>query len=72
MAKIDVTEQVHALLKVHCKEHRVFIKDFVSNLVLRELSPVDIKPRVQSSAPAPAADDPWTKPPFWNCRGKNQ
>lgn len=67
MAKIEVAEQVHAMLKQHCKEKRVTIKTFVSDLVTRELAPVEVrprdhhKPRVFNSKP----NDPWVEQPFW-------
>lgn len=64
MAKIEVREYVHAMLKQYCKEHRLFIKDFVSKLVLRELAPVEVKPIELDRAGLPA-DDAWSKPPFW-------
>lgn len=64
MAKIECTEQVHAMLKQHCKEHKIRIKEFVSTLVLRELSPVEVKPIELNRAGLPA-DDAWSKPPFW-------
>ena len=65
MAKIEVSETVHRLLKEHRQKTGICTKDFVSNLVLRELSRGEAKKVSCCQHGAQSESDVWCKPAFW-------
>ena len=65
--KIDITEEAHAAIKSYCKGLGMSVKQVVSVMIMREVSP---KKKIHPLLAADTASwsDVWSRPPFWSGR----
>lgn len=61
---VHLGADMHSRAKEHCRQRRVKLKDWVEELITRELMVVSRKEWAKN---APRNyDEPWAKPPFWD------